>query len=435
MMTAAYLLLQYYIEILIFFLAYRFFYGELRQRIWIPLSGGIVFIAFWLMTGHSNIALSRVVVHGLVLLSMFFWPKVEFRVRVSSTIILVFVVNCVTELLQTIAEAIMNFTSWLDGIDDSIIRLSVYILQLLMFTGIAVLKTKLKKQTQKKAGARARFSIIYGVIFMALSMLFAISGLEWARGQIENPKFHVLSIVISICAYIGVALLGVFSMYMENTNKKLEQMMENEKQIMNMQVRYYDTLLERETDTRKYRHDMRNHLICLEQLAKNKDIEAVEHYLDQMQVRMEEIQKRCISTGNEILDILTNHYVNTLDNNTQVQVSGTIQTQTDPMKLCTIYANLLQNAVEELNRCEGDSSLQIVFKQGKEYFQISIRNSLSEAGLEKTDEELLKTSKKDAKNHGIGIGNVRKTVDELGGRIKLYREGNMFCADTYLRII
>lgn len=432
-MTAVYLTLQYYIEILIFFLAYEFFFGKLRQRIWLPMAGGIVFIAFWLMVGNTDMALARVVVHGLIILTMFFWPKVSLRTRFSSTIILVFVVNCVSELLQTLTEAIEKFTPGLDEVDDDAVKVVVYIVQLLLFAGITIFKSKLTKQTEKKIKARAGKSIIYGVIFMALAMLFAISGLEWARGQIENPKFHVLSIAISVCAYIGVALLGVFSMYMENTNKKLERVLENEKQIMNMQVRYYDTLLEREADTRKYRHDMSNHLICLEQLVKNKDINAVENYLNQMQIRMEEIQKRCISTGNEILDILTNHYVNALDERTRVNVSGTIQVKTDPMKLCTIYANLLQNAVEELKRCEGESTLQIIFKQGKEFFQISIRNSLSAEGLSKTEDELLKTGKKDKENHGIGINNVRKTVEELGGKLKLYREADMFCADTYLK--
>lgn len=432
-MTAVYLTLQYYIEVLLFLLAYEFFYGKLRQRIWLPLVGGIVVILFWLMVGNTDIVLARVVVHGLAILTMFLWPRVNMRARISGTIILVFVVNCVSELLQTITEAIEKFTPWLGRMDDDAVTVAVYIVQLFLFVGIRIIKLRLTKHTEKKFKVRAGKSIIYGVIFMALAMLFAISGLEWARGQIDNPKFHVLSIAISVCAYIGVALLGVFSMYMDNTNKKLERMLENEKQIMNMQVRYYDTLLEREVDTRKYRHDMNNHLICLEQLVKNKDMDAVENYLNQMQIRMEEIQKRCISTGNEILDILTNHYVNALDERTRIKVSGTIQIKTDSMKLCTIYANLLQNAVEELERCEGESSLQIRFQQGKEFFKISIRNSLSAEGLSKTEEELLKTGKKDKENHGIGINNVRKTVEELGGRLKLYREADMFCADTYLK--
>ena len=212
MMTAAYLLLQYYIEILIFFLAYRFFYGELRQRIWIPLSGGIVFIAFWLMTGHSNIALSRVVVHGLVLLSMFFWPKVEFRVRVSSTIILVFVVNCVTELLQTIAEAIMNFTSWLDGIDDSIIRLSVYILQLLMFTGIAVLKTEKTNAKESRSTSRVQYYIrchIYGAVYVVCHIRTGVG----TRSNRESQVSCVIHCNQYLCLHRSGAVRSVFHVH------------------------------------------------------------------------------------------------------------------------------------------------------------------------------------------------------------------------------
>ena len=124
--------------------------------------------------------------------------------------------------------------------------------------------------------------------------------------------------------------------------------MEKQIHMKDMQKKYYDTLLERENDTRKFRHDMSNHLICLENLAREDNLEALRKYLGQMREQMQEIQKKSYSVGNDILNILTNHYVSLLDDNTRVTVSGFIHTGTDEMKLCTIYANLLQNAVEEL---------------------------------------------------------------------------------------
>ena len=433
-MTVGYLILIYYVETAIFYLTYRLCYGKTYKRFWLPLAGGVLFLAFWTFIGNTNVALARVVVHGMVILTVFLSQKATFRNRMSSTIILFFIVNCAMELLLTVAEAIEKFTPLLDGVDKDAKSLIVYSVQLILFGVVVLLKEKLAKHTKKKLKAGARRSIIYGVIFMASAMLFTISGLQWARGQIQNPGFQILSIILCVSSYIGVGLLGLFSVHMEHTNKKLEQMRDNEKQIMDMQVRYYDTLLEREADTKKYRHDMSNHLICLEQLVRNKDISAVENYLGQMQKRMEEIQKRCFSTGNEILDILTNHYVNALDEETHVSVTGTIQIQTEPMKLCTIYANLLQNAVEELKRCADATSLEVSFKQGKEFFQIAIRNTLSAEGLKQGEDALLKTVKSDKENHGIGLNNVRKTVQELGGMIKLYKAGGFFCGEVTLKI-
>ena len=431
-MTAGIFVALYIVETVTYYLAYYLFFGKAPQRYYVPVLVAIVFVVFWLLWGRSDLDFVRMAVHFFPIAVAFTVPKVKLRTRITGTIILFFIVNCVSELLMTLADGMLHFTAM--DVTKYMKQLIVYSTQLLIFAIIAILKKRLSPKSQSKIKLLAQRNIIYAVIFMAIAMLLAISGLNWAGKRIENPEFQSLSLVICILANIGVCILGLFSIYVDKTNKKMEELMDNEKRLMDMQVRYYDTLLEREEDTRKYRHDMGNHLICMERLVKQQDLHAVENYLSQMQLRMEEIQKRCFSTGNDILDILTNHYVNALGEETEVKVKGRIQTTMDQMQLCTIYANLLQNAVEELERCEGSSLLEVVFTQGKEYFQIAIKNTLSEASKKGNNDKAFATVKKDKRNHGLGLSNVKKTVEDVGGILEIQKGEEFFCAQVSLKV-
>ena len=423
-MTAVILLTLYAVEMVTYYYAHSLFYGKILRRYYIPFLTGIGYAVFLLIWGQKDLYFAQMVAHLLPLFVTFLLQNVNMRVRITNTITVFFIITCVSELLLMLADGVMYFTAINIALDVK--QLLVYSIQLLIFLLLVSVKNRLDRNSQKRIKFLTHKNIIFAVIFMSISMLFATSGLNWARKRIDNPEFQSLSLVICVLANMGVCLLGLFSIYVDKTNKKIQELADNEKRIMDMQVRYYDTLLEREEDTRKYRHDMSNHLICLEQLVKQQDMPAVENYLSRMQQKMEEIKKRCFSTGNDILDILTNHYVSILNYDTEVRVSGRIHTTMDQMQLCTIYANLLQNAVEELKRCEGATLLEVVFTQGKEYFQIAIRNTLSEVGKRRQKAKVYITAKADKRNHGFGLSNVKKTVEEIGGILEINEEAEYF---------
>ena len=223
----------------------------------------------------------------------------------------------------------------------------------------------------------------------------------------------------------------------------MEHMIDNEKALGRMQKSYYDALLEKEADTRKYRHDMINHMICLDEMVKNEKYDEVRTYIRDMCDGLNNIRNKTYSVGNDIIDILTNHYVNLVDEETKVSVTGLMTCDIDSMKLCTIYSNLLQNAVEELAKCEGERLLDISFTQGEKYIKISISNSLSEENDEELHTSILSTSvlrmksfkstKKDKGNHGLGLKNVKKTIEDMNGRFEVSKDNGLFRVNVYLK--
>ena len=267
-------------------------------------------------------------------------------------------------------------------------------------------------------------------------MLFTVAELEYARHEItDNGRFYNISFALCLVSYISIGLVGFFAIYIKMVNEQMEQMVENEILLKKMQKHYYEELLGKEEDTRRYRHDMNNHLICLRNYASNGDLEKVLEYVEKMQGAASEIQKRCYFSGNEIIDAITNYYVLQLTDEVAVSVSGKMQIDMDEIGLCTIYANLLQNAVEELGRGEGKKGvLNIHFYQGVKYFRISIENSLSETQTKQELENMLKTKKKDTLNHGIGLRNVKKAVEEMGGMLEVRKNEESFLAEVNLPV-
>ena len=98
--------------------------------------------------------------------------------------------------------------------------------------------------------------------------------------------------------------------------------------------------------------------------------------------------------------------------------------------LCTIYANVLQNAIEELSKGE-EGYLNIVFLQGNEYIQFSVENSLYYKTREKKN--IFFTEKENKKNHGIGLKNVKKTIEENEGRMDIIYDDKKFKIEIVLR--
>ena len=162
---------------------------------------------------------------------------------------------------------------------------------------------------------------------------------------------------------------------------------------------------------------------------------------------LEEIQKKIYVTGNDVIDVLTSVYLARLDPAVEITFDCQLQPplKIGDMDLCTIYGNLLENAVEELCReqdpmkdagqnggagqelKDGQASdkqmLRVEITSGRFWFRIHMENSLAESRQEQPDGEKEQTGgsgrkgtwKDDEKNHGLGLENVRRTVEKLDG--------------------
>ena len=248
-----------------------------------------------------------------------------------------------------------------------------------------------------------------------------------------NPQ----NLFISSISFIFVLLLCSLTLYILNMHKRMIEMSAEQEELLTTQKEYYLTLLEKEEETRRYRHDMNNHLMCLTALLDKDSTDDIRDYLSDLQNEFKSVNDTVYQTGNTILTAITAHYIPMVDENTKVTITGrlTKDLQLSNTELCSVYSNLLKNSIEELQRI-GESvhkELSIRFDNGKNFGKIFISNSMKDPssfrGLAS------KTTKDDKKNHGFGIQNINRIVSKHSGTFTIKKDNNQFCCEVVLPIL
>ena len=248
-----------------------------------------------------------------------------------------------------------------------------------------------------------------------------------------NPK----NIFGSNISFICVLLLCSLTLYILNMHKRMIEMSAEQKELLVAQKEYYLTLLDKEEETRRYRHDMNNHLMCLTALLDKNSTNEIRDYLSNLQDEFKSVNDTVYQTGNTILTAITAHYITTVDKNTKVTITGrlTKDLQLSNTELCSVYSNLLKNSIEELQRI-GESvhkELRIRFDNGNNFGKIYISNSMKDPssfrGLAS------KTTKGDKKNHGFGIQNINRVVSKHNGTFTIRKDNDQFCCEVTLPLL
>ena len=302
-------------------------------------------------------------------------------------------------------------------IQGSIIN-SIYqelICSVLTLISISILLFAKRKFVKGDSKFYIRNNIQYIIYLMTFGMLLTITTLEYSSTIIKNTKYYIGSTILCCISYLGIEILILFSFYLKNSNFKLEEEIFRNQQFYNMEKKYYELLLQKDFETKKLRHDLHNHYLCLEAFLADEKLDEAKNYLNHMQNNLKHIQEQCFFTGDKILDIVTNYYLKLLPPNISVGLTGKVYTvlKIDDTDLCTIYANILENAVEELLKLEEGKSgfLNILIHSGKEFTEIAIENTTSNKPI------TFQTTKEDRNQHGFGLQNVKETIEKCNGII------------------
>jgi hypothetical protein len=303
---------------------------------------------------------------------------------------------------------------------------------LVFLVAILLIKNVIKKRSKKKSeifyNKLAQSSFIICGFLQCLSAAIIVDELSDIR----------VYYIIGLLSYLGVAFLGSQIWVVINMNTRMKELLKEERLLHSTQKEYYQSLLNKEEETRKYRHDMTNHLMVMDALLSENDIDELKEYLRDLRKEFGTVQAKRYVTGNAVIDAISSYYLPMVDDFVDIKVRGSIPStiKTDEVSICTIYSNLVKNAVEEAKRLkdDGTSNIKILidFKSGEEFYSISVKNTMRDKATFKGINT--PTSKKDYRNHGIGLGNIKRTVEKERGRIKIEKKDKMFMADVILPI-
>ncbi|MCM1508558.1 MAG: GHKL domain-containing protein [Ruminococcus flavefaciens] len=132
-------------------------------------------------------------------------------------------------------------------------------------------------------------------------------------------------------------------------------------------------------------------------------------------------------TGNYIADsILSDKSQECKDKKIDFKFKGIIPEQNlDPLELCTILSNALDNAIEANTKVsEVQSYIKIVSDYKNNYWYLKIVNtSFSKSEIHNN---IINTTKKDIINHGFGLQNISDVVNKHNGEFKIEQSNNEF---------
>ena len=342
---------------------------------------------------------------------------------IHDSILLFLVFECITGIW----ECILSWVLWEGELRDNATFLPK-LLSLILFLfvlGIKSFSTYHFVSSRRVYSERSRNTLYYTIILMAIGMMFTISALRHAYSTSVSAGYRIVLIVIIFIAYLSIGGTAILYSHISETNKKMHELLQQEQLSNLMQKQYYTALLETESDTRKFRHDINNHLVTISHMAKSGDNSRIVDYVSSMQGSLSEIRDRIHITGNTLVDILTNYYLSQLPSTEFVNIHGILPETLpiDPYLFNTAYANHLQNAIEAVISMSNIDmpSLSITFSLGEQYFRYVIENSFDPGNkkiyLQKND------SKKD---HGFGGTNAENAISQLRGQIKTLTTGNTY---------
>lgn len=300
----------------------------------------------------------------------------------------------------------------------------------------------LKRAIGKIPSYLRRISVF--IIMMPLSLNIVIMAicadqLYYEEDMIMKNIYSSITILIAcVIMFIGtICNIVILENYLKV--KKIENETNLQISEISLQYDYYMKQVKDMENIRRLSHDIKNHL---EALKGDIDNERKMEYINGIERKLSKYQSY-YKTGNAFIDSLL--HVKRLE-----AIEGGIEFKVlvdfTPFKkikdedLCVIISNIIDNALYECHLIREESPdsgclIQLKARKVKSFLSILCENS-----IRKSQEELLRkrvvwdTTKEDKRNHGIGIKNVKRVVQEYGGEVSFHIENGMFSVSIIIPI-
>ena len=282
---------------------------------------------------------------------------------------------------------------------------------------LVTLLTRLIPLARIKEIGSDRLILLAYVVFCE-SYLIQLVSVTRSNGLGElTDQFSVYFVLMQTVVMGGMLLFERYMSVVENRTRE---------QMLDLAGEYqYAAWKERqsaETDVRRLHHDMKNHLLAIQGM-KN-DPEQVDRYIEQMLdgLKSFEVLRR---TGNELLDGLLSEKIR-IAAGYGVELTAELDFRScsyiDSFDVCTIFGNILDNAIEAAAKVQSPCQRIIRLQGALRADRLMITCTNPYTGKLKPLGDLFATGKADAKLHGIGLSNVKRSAEKYGGEVLIDTE-------------
>lgn len=268
-------------------------------------------------------------------------------------------------------------------------------------------------------------------LFSLMTVLFTDSYLE---SSVNSYFFLFCRISLFICVFI---IYYVLLQSLNNFQKQitLEQQILFEKNLMEMQMeeqkKHNLLIMEMAEQTKQQRHDLRHQLIAIQALANNNDPQ-LKNYIQSL---IEKIPPGInIYCDNPTVNAILSHY-DAICSQEKIAFTPKIvvpmHTKIKDHELCSIFGNLLENAVDACKRMT-EGPRFIVLKSSLQYDTLMITMDNSFDGTVKQENGKYYSSKRNG--FGVGLSSIRSVARTYQGDASFRHEQKTFFSSVYLKI-
>ncbi len=360
----------------------------------------------------------------------YFYVMVEFQISIRNGIIYTLIFYAIFAGGEVFFEIWHKFlsenqlfpvVSWRLG--EGIVFLLISYLLRFMF--LLFIEHFLKKIEINREQSHAWYLLIVPIVSLTILCSFI---------YMEFPEGFSLQLVNSAGAlllyFLNAAMFIILERYTVVMNRIKAEELHKTKQ--EMEEERIQSILRLNESYRCYMHDVHAYFSHLRMLALEGKNQEIVEVIDDVEGKMQEETRESLYSGNSILNaILAEREMKARRSgiNMNIFVENFLKIDfISPADMISMFGNLMDNALEATLKCEeGRRNIDVKFFMGNRHMLVMhIENNYAEP-IKRSGDRLL-TSKRDVRQHGLGIGIVRKIAEKYGGALGTETRGNIFAA-------
>ncbi len=238
-------------------------------------------------------------------------------------------------------------------------------------------------------------------------------------------------IIVSVLFLMNIINFYLYDIIIKYYNDKYEKNLLEQQN--NAYLNQLNIIKESQKNIKMLKHDMKNHVISIQNMIKNKRNIELNNYLQTILDNANN-KKEYVNSGNAEVDSLLNYKINEaveLGSELEIDINIPNNFNVELFDLVVILGNLLDNALDALKKVS-EKYLYVEMKLEKSMLFTTIKNTFN-GTINKSNDKIL-TTKNDMNDHGLGLINVENIINKYNGSLDIEYNNNVFSVDVVLYI-